>query len=103
MKVMRQIVKVKERNKKLQNQVIGLRDLLKHRDEQARELRKELEIHRQGYDELMKIVSGWFALLLEEKGGRIEVDKNELAELMKKHKYKVTVEGDKIIISESAE
>ena len=85
---------------RLQNKVKGQEELLKKRTSQMLKLDEDLKICTQGYNELKFMLSAYFAYITHKNGGRLNLYRKKINELMGKYNYEIEITDQKFIIKE---
>lgn len=85
---------------RLENKVKGQEELLKKRTSRMLELEADLKTCTQGYEELKAVVSAYFAYMTHKNGGRLNLYRKKINELMGKYNYETEITDQKFIIKE---
>lgn len=85
---------------RLENKVKGQEDLLKRRTQELLKAKEDLEICTQGYNELKLMLSAYFAYITHKNGGRLNLQRKKINELMGKYNYEIEITDQKFIFKE---
>lgn len=86
--------------KRLQNRAKGQEELLRKRTSQMLKLEEDLKVCTQGYEELKVIVSAFLAYIAHKNGGRLNLYRKKINDLMGKYSYDIVTTEEKFVIKE---